>query len=384
MTLLKGNPTDTARLDVLVVDDEEAIRHGCVHLLMKTGYKVEAVGSGKDCLDLMGKRDVRLVLLDLKMAGMGGIEVLERLRVSNPDTVVVIITGYATVESAVQAMKMGAYDYIPKPFTPTQVRTVVERGLEKHKLVLEKQRLHQEQEDLLLVMYHDLKAPLGVAKSYVLLVTQDETEKLSEANRSRLARATDRVDELLVLINDLCTMSKLEQKDLAPVCETVSLTEVIRQVADGFTAQAAEKGIAIVQEVPQDIRRLNWNRDEAEEILMNLVSNAVKFNRPRGTVKVCAVADEDFLQLRVSDAGIGMTGEERKRLFQRFYRVRNEKTRRIPGSGLGLSIVRKIVETRGGSVQVESEPDKGSTFTVNLPLEKGGICYASEEESPCH
>jgi signal transduction histidine kinase len=117
---------------------------------------------------------------------------------------------------------------------------------------------------------------------------------------------------------------------------------------------------------------------------MNLVSNAVKYNCPGGSVKISVSAEDDLLRLCVADTGIGMTPEERARLFQRFYRIRNEKTRHIPGSGLGLSIVRKIVETRGGNMQVESEPGKGTVFTVIIPLEKGGIDYAREEEGARH
>ncbi|MDQ7778168.1 MAG: hybrid sensor histidine kinase/response regulator [Planctomycetota bacterium] len=367
--------------DVLIVDDEESIRQGCAQALTKSGFRVETVRSGQECLDFVAARKAAVVLLDLKMAGISGQEVLERLRPICPETSVVIITGYATVESAVQALKTGAYDFLSKPFTPAQLRTVVERALERYRLAVEKRRLQQEQEDLLLVMYHDLKSPLATVKSYLLLLSQHEGDKLSDASRTRLNRAIERTDTQLGLIEDLCMLSKLDIAGPNVVSEPVEPADICRQVVESFAELAAEKNVTITCSLQKNLPAVAWNRDETERLLSNLVSNAVKYNEPGGKVTVVVTAEDCSVKIVVADTGIGMSPEEQKRLFDRFYRIRNEKTRYISGSGLGLSIVRKIVDARGGTLRVESALGKGSAFTVVLPIHKGGSSRGKEENS---
>jgi PAS domain S-box-containing protein len=486
---------------ILVVDDERSIRVACQEILTKAGHQADGAEDGFQGQALIRSQRYDLVLLDLKMPGPSGLELLEEIQQLDPETVTIIITGYATIETAVEAIRKGAYDYIPKPFTPDALRRVVDRGLEKRRLALEAAQLRQERErsllevaqersqtrtiiqcmtdgvlvanqkgqlvlfnpaalsllkvqvapqigtplpeaiphprlgqlllsvlqedravqsfvseeivlpgeppttlmvnvaavttaegaigavavlrditklkeleriksDFVTMVAHELKAPLAAISGYVEYVLANLGENL-EQERRMLERCRERTYSLLALIKDLLDISSLDSSPVTSRREPLSLGPVIRDTIDFLQGMAAEKGVEMEASVAADLPQLIADRREMERLLTNLLNNAIKYNLPGGKVHLVARRQDGFVRIEVRDTGIGIPAEALPHIFEEFYRVKSDSTRHITGTGLGLTIVRKIVNSYCGQIEVESEEGKGSTFTVLLPTLEG-------------
>jgi signal transduction histidine kinase len=368
-------------LKVLVVDDEPGIRDAVARVLAshrttlpdeteETVFEVAQAGTGEEALVACQAGAPDILLLDYKLPGLSGLDVLERLGPTAADTLVVMITAYATIETAVTATRRGAYDFLAKPFTPAELRTTVSRAATYLALQRKARQLAEEKRQarfqLLSVLFHELKSPLAAVEGYLDLLREGVLEPGSGRYEEILDRCCVRIDGMRRLIVDLLDLTRLEsgQRKREPVA--LDAREVAARAVETAAPAAATRGITIVLDAP-DRAPLVADAGELEIVLNNLLSNAVKYNRPGGRVEVRVAPEKGDVVLVVADTGIGMSEAEVGRLFGEFVRIRNEKTRDIPGSGLGLSIVRKLVELSGGAVTVESEPERGTTFTVRLP-----------------
>lgn len=368
-------------LKVLVVDDEPGIRDAVARVLSShrttlpdegegTAFEVAQAGTGEEALAACEAGAPDILLLDYKLPGLSGLDVLERMGSATADTLVVMITAYATIETAVTATRRGAYDFLAKPFTPAELRTTVSRAATYLALQRRARRLAEEKRQarfqLLSVLFHELKAPLAAVEGYLDILREGVLEPGPGKYEEILDRCSVRIGGMRRLILDLLDLTRLEsgQRKREPVA--LDARESVRRAVETAQPAASARGIEIAVEGP-DPAPLVADPGELEIVLNNLLSNAVKYNRDGGRVDVRLSRDADAVLFAVADTGIGMSKEEVGRLFGEFVRIRNERTRDIPGSGLGLSIVRKVVELAGGDVSVESEPGKGTTFTVRLP-----------------
>lgn len=373
-------------LKVLVVDDEPGIRDAVTRVLAshrttlpdeaaETAFEVAQAATGEEALASCAAGAPDILLLDHKLPGISGLDVLERLGPAAADTLVVMITAYATIETAVTATRRGAYDFLAKPFTPAELRTTVSRAATYLALQRTARRLADERRQarfqLLSVLFHELKSPLAAVEGYLDLLREGMLEPGSGRYEEVLDRCGVRLDGMRRLILDLLDLTRLEsgQRKREPVA--LDARDVAARAVETALPAAAARGVAIEVDAPGPVP-LVADPGELEIVLNNLLSNAVKYNRDGGRVEVRLSRNGDGALLVVADTGIGMTKEEAGRLFGEFVRIRNERTRDIPGSGLGLSIVRKLVELAGGEVRVESEPEKGTTFTVRLPAAPPG------------
>lgn len=480
---------------ILVVDDEKIIRDGCLKILTKQGWEVQTASSGAEGLNLLAQKSFDLLLLDLKMPGLSGMEVLQRARELYPQLLVVVITGYATVESAVEAMKAGAYDFISKPFLPDQLRIVVKRALEKKSLEWEAELLRREREkglreiadekskiktiiqcmadgvlvtdheghivlhnpallrllkidpppregkidvwltrenlrelarrikqvkegssvsqeigvgeltlmahiapvrseegdllgtvtvlrditmlkaidqmksDFVAMVAHELRSPLSSIEQQLSVILAGILGEINQRQQEMLGRTKERTHALLSLINDLLDLSKIEAGFVVQNKEPVEMEEVLEKVIEILRPQAEAKNISLTLRIEEKIPRLMVDRRNMEEVFLNLVSNGIKYTAAGGKVTLTAEIKGNNLCVAVSDNGIGIAAEDLPRIFDKFYRVKNVQTRKITGTGLGLPIVKRIVEAHLGSVEVKSQPGVGSTFSVFLPLE---------------
>lgn len=368
-------------LRVLVVDDETGMRLAVARVLNTytvrpdesddhvVGFAIETAETGEAALEMMAASVPDILLLDMKLPGMSGLDVLREIRERRHETLTVMITAYATLETAIEATKRGAHDFLPKPFTPEDLRVAVRRVV-RHLLVQrEARRLAEEKRQVrfqfISVLGHELKAPLAAVEGY-LQILKDGTAGSDPAVVSRVIdRALVRTEGMRKLIVDLLNMTRIEsgqkRRDLAAADLRDAATAAIETVA----AAAAARGISIRLDAPERAP-LVADRGELDIIFNNLVSNAVKYNRDGGGVTIAIDHEDGAWRVRVSDTGIGLSAEDAGRLFQDFVRIKNEQTRAIPGTGLGLSIVRKLAHLYGGEASVESEPGSGSTFTVTL------------------
>ena len=367
-------------LRVLVVDDEAGMRHGITRALRDFAltlpdfeepirFATETADSGEAALERLAGETYDLILLDHKLGGMTGVEVLEQLQSKSLDLLVIMITAFATIETAVRATKDGAFDFLPKPFTPAELRETLRKAAlhlltqrRAKQLAEEKRRVRF---DFISVLGHELKAPLAAIENYLKLMQQRVAGDTLEAYGQAIERSLARAGGMRKLIADLLDMTRIESGQKRRELTVVDVEQVARTAIETVQEQARQRGITIELTTTGDCT-LPADRSELEIVLTNLVSNAVKYNRDDGRVDVTLAGTDESLQLSVRDTGIGISDQERQKLFTEFGRIRNDRTRQIEGSGLGLSTVKKIAELYAGRVEVSSTPDVGSTFRVTL------------------
>lgn len=488
-------------MQILVVDDEKDIRDGCERILIRMDCEVQKASRGEEALEIMETWRPSIVFLDLKMPGIDGMEVLRRIHEKDQDILVIVITGYATVETAIEAMKQGAYDFIPKPFEPAQLRIVAGRAIEKLRLRQEtleleakRQRtladLGKEQsrvrtiiealpngmvvtnsegqvvlmnpaflrhlglppdtqpgksmneyvpddgvvnlameisqgkfsdadqapavefalsEDKYLLargrpvlsedgeclgavvvlndvtamkmldrlksefvakVSHELRSPLATIREQLALVIQGVVDEATEQEQYLLSRAKDKTQSLIDLIGDLLDVSRIECGNVAQQQVPLQVEELLSSIVDFMQAKAKSKNQELGITLPASpLPKMRVDPMALESVFGNLVANAINYTPEGGSVTVEVGGDETAITVTVADTGFGIEEKHLANIFDKFYRVKNDKTRFITGTGLGLSIVKGILDSMGASISVESEVGKGSRFTVLLPLE---------------
>ncbi|MCX7708040.1 MAG: 4Fe-4S dicluster domain-containing protein [Anaerolineae bacterium] len=376
----------TTRGTVLVIDDELGIREGCKRALTSQGFTVDVARDGLEGLEKIKADGYDVILLDIMMPGIGGIELLSLIREHDPHAVCIIITGYGTVQLAVNAIKRGAYDFLTKPFTVDDLLLAVTHGLEHRRLLLEEQRLKELEAQTQQLIYekrkmeevekakaafirlvtHELQAPIAAIQGYLQLILDGYVEP--EKQRELLEKAATRAQEQMALIADLLTLSKLRDARQREQATEVRLDELLRQVLEPFQAQAAEKGVLLRTDIEGNIPPVHGIPGEFKSLWTNLVSNAIKYTPSGGAIAISLRTDDGKIVGRVSDTGIGIPPEARDRLFTEFFRADNAKALALRGTGLGLVIVKQAVENAGGQIWVESELGRGTTFTFTIPI----------------
>ena len=368
------------RLNILVVDDEpgmrlgieRALRNFTVHLPDVNGqvsFAVESVDSGEAALAKIESAPPDILLLDHKLPGMTGLDVLNELAETKPEVLTIMITAFASLDTAITATKRGAYDFLAKPFTPEEVKAAVRKAA-KH-LILQRQarRLAEEKRQVrfqfISVLGHELKAPLGAIEGYLNILKDRTLVEDPAVYRQAVDRSLVRIQGMRKLILDLLDLTRIESGNRKRDLRDLDVCEVAKGSIETVMPDARVKQIAVELQATEPVRMVA-DRGELEIVLNNLLSNAVKYNREGGRVTVTLGLRGDQTRIVVSDTGIGMTPEEAGQLFQEFFRIKNQRTRSILGSGLGLSIVKKIAALYGGDVTVQSEAGVGSTFSVLL------------------
>ena len=358
---------------ILIIDDEEVVLDSCSLILDGSGYPLATAGSGMLGLQRLQELHPDLVFVDLKMPGMSGFEVLEKISAFDPTVVVIVITGYATVSSAVEAMKKGAYDFLPKPFTPEEFRIIVRRGLEKRRLVLETIALRQEKELLreqfAAIVSHELKAPLGAVQQNLFVLASELSGQLSEAQNQRLERMQVKIQDLINLILTWLRVLSVDVRKIQENFKPTAVAEVVAKALESVQPHAVRKDVALVSALPASPGFVSGDQGTLVEVLVNLLGNAVKYSRVGGQVTVRAETVGAEVNISVADTGVGISREDLPHIFDDFYRGQAGLAS-DQSSGLGLAIARRLVEAHNGSITVESILGQGSTFVIRLPALK--------------
>jgi two-component system sensor histidine kinase/response regulator len=358
---------------VLIIDDEEVVLDSCAIILEGSDYEIATAKDGDVGLRLVEEFEPDLVFVDLKMPGISGVAVLEKIRDLDPTIVTIVITGYSTVSSAVDAMKRGAFDFLPKPFTPDEFRLITKRGLEKRELVLETIALRREKEMLrehfAAIVSHEVKAPLGAVQQNLYVLTAELSDKLTDEQKNRLERCKSRIDDLMKLIH---TWLRVISADIGKIRESfkpVPMTDLISKAIESVQPQATRKDIEILASIKEPLAPVNGDEVTLTEALVNIIGNAVKYSRDGSQILVKAEQEEDNLAISVTDTGVGISKEDLPHIFEDFYVGKSGVGGK--SSGLGLALTRRIIETHNGSISVESQLGKGSTFVIHLPASTG-------------
>lgn len=498
---------------ILVIDDERDLRDGCERILSRMNCSVQTAKNGEEGISLFMEERHAIVLSDLKMPGMDGIEVLLRLHEEDPEVLVIIITGFATIDTAIEAMKKGAYDFIAKPFEPDQLRIVVGRAMEKLKLRrkakalelerlrnladlgTEKSRIHaiieslpngilvtnakgnvvlmnpdfrkhfcipmdsdlaegvehyirdqglcdliheistgkhvgaekvptyeltlpsetyllargqsvlgedgeclgavmmftnitdlknfdQLKSEFVAKVSHELRSPLTTIHEQLGAVISDFPGGDEDENRTILSRARDKTKGLIAFIGNLLDLARIEAGNDYNNPREIQITDILDGVVDFLSSRAwSKKQTLSIEHTHKNLPRVMADPLAIESVFGNLITNAIKYTPKEGLIRVTTGLERDRIKVSVADNGYGMEPHQQKMIFEKFYRVKNEKTRHIVGTGLGLSIVKGLVDAMDGEISLESKPDSGSTFTVFLPVKKKII--APVQEAAC-
>jgi two-component system, sensor histidine kinase and response regulator len=367
-------------LKVLAVDDEAGMRSGIARALARFtvtlpdiegefGYEVEQSDTGEDALEKIEKKAPDILLLDYKLPGISGLDVLNELMQRNQQVLTVMVTAYASLDTAITATKRGAYDFLAKPFTPEELRAVVRKSTRHFVLERQAQRLAAEKRQVrfqfISVLAHELKAPIAAVEGFLQILKDPTILKDADTYNHVVDRALVRLVGMSKLIGDILDLTRLESGQKKREIGPVDLADVARSAIESVEPEAKRRGIQITLD-SKDAMGITADRGEIEIIFNNLITNAIKYNRDNGSVKVAVEKSDGVVKISVADTGIGMKPEEVAKLFKEFTRIKNEKTRNILGSGLGLSILKKLATLYHGDVSVVSTPDVGSTFTVTL------------------
>ncbi|MFI5339492.1 MAG: sensor histidine kinase [Candidatus Methylomirabilales bacterium] len=362
---------------ILVIDDDEVTLLMSRRILEKANYEVETFDNALQGIQRFKEVPAQVLLVDLKMPQLDGLQVIEQVRAFDPHAIIVLITGYATIAAAVDAMKAGAYDFLPKPFTPEELRITVGRCFERWFLAAESEKLRRQKEEMqrtfATFVSHQLKAPLVAVKQYLDVLLHTSAHPLPETALTWITRSQERLAEMLVIIEDWLTLARIEGERLSDREATTDLCAIARKTVDALQEQAKPAQVSVDLQVSPD--GVTWVHGDAvalSNVAANLIENAIKYNRPGGRVVVAVSREQDMAVLTVSDTGLGIPEECLPQLFTEFFRVRTDQTHGIPGTGLGLAICKKIVEGLGGTIRVSSRLGVGSTFMVRLPAVREG------------
>ena len=370
------------KLVVLCVDDEPGMRTAVERTFADYAYrlpdasaeirfKVQIAEDAERALETIDHAPPDIVLLDYKLPGMSGLDLLDRLVARSPETVTVFITAYASIETAVDATKRGAFDFLAKPFTPEELKAVVRRAA-RQCLLLRRARTaevgrRRARHEMVSTVAHELKAPLAAIESNLNIVLDKTAGDDAALYERLLRRCVARLHGMRKLVVDLLDATRIDSGQWQRSPETTGIRATVDAAVAAIAEEAANRSIAVAVDCAPDLVVTVDPRDLAVAV-GNLVSNAVKYNRDGGLVNIAARIESGTATIEVSDTGIGLALDEAERLFQDFVRIRNEDTQDILGTGLGLSIVRRIVESYGGTVSVESERGGGSRFTLVWPV----------------
>jgi signal transduction histidine kinase len=384
-----------ASAKILVTDDDLATLETLSANLEEMGYQVATASNGREALELIRKRGFNIVIADIKLPDISGLEILETAKELNPETAVIMITGHASLETAVDAINEGAYAYILKPVAMSELETTLNNALREQRLLSENRELveslqqsnksleeanraleqvSQAKSDFTARMSHELRTPLNsiIGFSEVLL-----SQKMSPADQAThqefLGYIHISAEHLLHLIDSILDLSKIEAGKLTLEPREFDLRVLLEDVKITVLPMLTTKKQALRVEIGEGVNSLFADEPKMRQIFLNLLSNAHKFTPRGGKIKVaCRIEDPHLLQCSVTDSGIGISPQDQAKIFEEFGQLKKDIADNAKGVGLGLSIAKRLVELHGGNIGVVSEPGAGSTFTFTIPLTRNG------------
>ncbi len=485
-------------IGILIVDDEPRIRHGLKRVLTPMGYHIIEASRGEEAIAALPHKQVDIALLDLQLPDIHGMEVLRTICREYPHIVVIIITGFGSVQTAAEAMRNGAYDLLPKPFEPDQLRIAINRAQEKMflerkakklqieknrtlaDLSLEKSRIHtiinalpigvmvtdtnglvvllnptfiqymdlapncapgrelahyihdnalqklimefsqgchigpedspthefsvgdryliargqpvlgenrqclgavvtivdittmkvldRLKREFVAKVSHELRSPLSTIHEQLAVVLSDLVGQVSPADEHLLSRAKEKTQGLISLIGDLLDLSRIESGVVSEAPQKVRIDELLENIISFLNAKAGAKNQRISLSNNAGTEPvIEADPLAIESIFGNLITNAINYTQEQGRIEVKIDMTESHIRVQVCDNGFGIEERHLDKIFERFYRVKTEHTRYITGTGLGLPIVKGLLDSMGGSIQVQSDAGEGSIFTIMLP-----------------
>src|SRR4051794_31505415 len=370
---------------VLVIDDEMGPRES-LRMLLKPNYQVHTADSVDAGIKLLKEKHPDAVITDIRMPGASGIEGLRRIREIDPHVAVIMLTGFGALETAQEALRLGANDYINKPFDAREMREVIGRNVERtrlHRTGLTAAEEIKELNNRLLKelaqkerlaslgqasaeFVHDLGNPLTIVWGYVqLLAKKLEHNETENGKAGASAKELNIIEQNVRLCRELLTMWQSYGSVEAAPHQPISICSIVSEVVKGATSIATQHGVEMITDIDEDPCTVEGDSLQIKRAIQNVIVNAIQAAaETKGTVKVACVRKEFYVDVRVEDTGVGMTPTQIPKIFEPYFTTKQGKS----GTGLGLYITKKVVEDHNGSIKVDSAPQLGTTFTIRLPL----------------
>ncbi|MGB8341405.1 MAG: hybrid sensor histidine kinase/response regulator [Chthoniobacterales bacterium] len=371
---------------VLVIDDEMGPRES-LRILLKPSYQVHTADSVERGLQLLSEKKPDAIVMDIRMPGMTGIEGLRRIRQIDPHLSVIMLTGFGALETAKEALRLGANDYISKPFDAREMREVINRNVERTRVQRISEsaaseikelnsRLLQElaQKERLASLgqasaefVHDIGNPLTIVWGYVQLLAKklEESGSTDDPNAVGSNKELEIIEQNVRLCRDLLTMwQSYGSADAAPQ-KVVSVSEIVREVVESVGAMAKQTGVKVTCEVTDNACSLTGDAVQITRAIQNVIINAIQAStESKGTIEVSCIRKDFYVDVRIADTGHGIGPDQITKIFDPYFTTKQGKS----GTGLGLYITKKVVEDHGGSIKVDSASGAGTTITMRLPL----------------
>ena len=370
---------------ILLIEDEEDIRQSYVDMLDIFGYDLETAANGKEGLDLIKKTPFDIVITDLNMPVMNGLEVLRWVKKEYPLIEVIVITGFATIENAISAMKQGAFDYITKPVSIDHVKIVITKCLRQIKAKKENKELrdlnaklselNELKNKFITITNHELRTPLAVLKGYIDILELDLGDHDNGEIKEYLSIASNTVNDMIDMIENIHDLSHLKNLTTQQHKTKFDLNKIIDKVQREIGILFEKRNLPLIVNKNNEPVYVNADARQIHRAIRELLHNALKFTEEgQVSVSIKDVDPKDRVFISVQDSGIGIPEDKVDLIFEPFYEVQNvmhhftSKTDFMGGGiGVGLSLVKELVESNGGELAVDSIPGKGSIFTIILP-----------------
>jgi len=375
-----------SQANILVIEDEAQVRESYIDMFSFFGHNVEAVSNGREGLSLINKNGYDIVVTDLNMPEMDGLEVLDYLKKKKPYIEVIVITGFATLENAIKAMKMGAYDYVTKPVDIDHVRIVLAKCVQQIRSNQENEELRNLNEQLkglnemkdkfITITNHELRTPITVLKGYLELIDVFLDQKRNPDLDDALSVAGETMEELVSIVESMHDMSSFDYRkkifDIVEIDVCHLLNVIYKEMKIFFSERNIDFKVVFngpIVLVKGDIKRIKRS-------IRELIQNALKYTPDKGSVTIDYSVNEtnNKLYIKISDSGIGIPLEKQNLIFEPFYEVQDainhmtSKTEFMGGGiGLGLTLAKEVFESHEGDLIVESQEKAGSTFIAVLP-----------------
>lgn len=363
---------------ILIVDDEPGLLSSLVMAFETQGYRSAGAASAAEALDLLGQTPFDVVLTDLVMPGMDGLSLMDRVHADFPDTGIILMTGGATVESAVRAIKGGAYDYVVKPFRLAEIFRIVERCREQRELRRENiqlsevnrrlQELDRLKSNLLSAISHEFRTPLTIMNGWLDLLLRGQFGPVSAEQCESLSAVQTSAVRLGRLITNLLAFVDYERGEGGGATGAVDVDTLLQKAATELAPDCAERKVTLGLDVASGLPMVQGDGEHLRLVFLNLMENAIKFNEPGGTIAVTAREDAGGIEIQVANSHGTIPPEHVDNLLRPFTQGDMGPRRRAGGLGLGLAVAQAIVDAHGGELRIETSEEQGTTVRVWLPL----------------
>lgn len=353
---------------VLAVDDEDAILDLCSRALKS--YRFQKAKDGREALEHLAKNHVDLVLTDVMMPAMNGLELLERIKEQDPEQLVIIMTGFGEKDVILRALKAKADDFINKPLNLAQLKATVGKALERKRLrqeLVQLKQLDRLKADFLGLVSHKLRTPATSLSLFIQNLASGAVDPQDDDFDQVLKAMEEESRYLAQLIQDLLAYSEVILREEKLELETFDLKGLAASLLSTRREAARRKDVRLCNELPDAWPATVVDKQRIRFVLAALLDNAIKFTPAGGQVSLTGKVEDTTVSLTVGDTGPGIAAEELPKIFEKFYQVDPAHTGQVRGFGLGLFYARKFVHDLQGKLIMESSPGEGTRVTIILP-----------------